>query len=60
MSVCKDGMLKVYALGQRKQIRSVVLSSAPLSACVMVDAHTVAVGSADNEMWVIYFPVYLS
>ncbi|XP_045767552.1 protein FAN-like [Maniola jurtina] len=51
ISVCKDGTLKVYDMGQRKQIRSVILSSTPLSCCVMVDEHIVAVGSWDNEIY---------
>lgn len=50
ISVGKDGTLKVYDILQKKQIRSVILSSTPLSSCVMVDDNTVAVGSWDNEM----------
>lgn len=50
ISVGKDGTLKVFDTGLCKQIRSVVLSSTPLSSCVMVDGNTVAVGSWDNEM----------
>lgn len=50
ISVGKDGTLKVYDTVQKKQIRSVILSSTPLSSCVMVDDNTVAVGSWDNEM----------
>ncbi|CAK1602846.1 unnamed protein product [Parnassius mnemosyne] len=51
ISVGKDGTLKVYDLGQGKQMRSVVLCSTPLSSCVMVDEHTVAAGSWDNEIY---------
>ncbi|XP_052745807.1 protein FAN isoform X2 [Bicyclus anynana] len=51
ISVCKDGTLKVYDTVQRKQIRSVVLCSTPLSSCVMVGEHIVAVGSWDNEIY---------
>lgn len=50
VSVGKDGTLKVYDQDVRKQIRSVILCATPLSSCVMVDQHTVAVGSWDNEM----------
>ena len=50
ISVGKDGTLKVYDTALKKQIRSVILSSTPLSSCVMVDDNTVAVGSWDNEM----------
>lgn len=50
ISVGKDGTLKVYDTLLKKQIRSVILSSTPLSSCVMVDNNTVAVGSWDNEM----------
>lgn len=50
ISVGKDGTLKVYDIVQRKQIRSVILSSTPLSSCVMVNENTVAIGSWDNEM----------
>ncbi|XP_075992601.1 protein FAN-like [Anticarsia gemmatalis] len=51
ISVGKDGTLKVYDTVQRKQIRSVILSSTPLSSCVMVDENTVAIGSWDNEIY---------
>lgn len=51
ISVGKDGTLKVYDVLQRKQIRSVILSSTPLSSCVMVDENTVAIGSWDNEIY---------
>ncbi|XP_072936981.1 protein FAN-like [Epargyreus clarus] len=47
----RDGTLKVYDIEQRKQIRSVALSPTPLSTCVMVDEHIVAVGSWDNEIY---------
>lgn len=50
ISVGKDSTLKVYDTVLKKQIRSVILSSTPLSSCVMVDDNTVAVGSWDNEM----------
>lgn len=50
ISVGKDGTLKVYDLEQRKQIRSIILCGTPLSSCVMIDDHTVAAGSWDNEM----------
>ncbi|XP_047545229.1 protein FAN-like [Vanessa atalanta] len=51
ISVCRDGTLKVYDLLQRKQIRSVILCSTPLSSCVMVDENIVAAGSWDNEIY---------
>lgn len=50
ISVGRDGTLKVYDTAHKKQIRSVALSTTPLSCCVMVDNDTVAVGSWDNEM----------
>lgn len=50
VSVGKDGTLKVYDQDLKKQIRSVMLCSTPLSSCVMVAQHIVAVGSWDNEM----------
>lgn len=50
ISVGKDGILKVYDAEQRKQIRSVILCTTPLSSCVMVDENIVAAGSWDNEM----------
>ncbi|CAK1544164.1 unnamed protein product [Leptosia nina] len=51
VSVGKDGTLKVYDVVLRKQIRSIVLSMTPLSSCVMVDEHIVAVGAWDNEIY---------
>ncbi|KAM3964850.1 protein FAN [Aphomia sociella] len=51
ISVGKDGTLKVYDTGLRKQIRSVILCATPLSSCVVVDENTVAVGSWDNEIY---------
>lgn len=51
ISVGKDSTLKVYDTVLKKQIRSVILSSTPLSSCVMVDDNTVAVGSWDNEIY---------
>ncbi|XP_068621017.1 protein FAN-like [Battus philenor] len=51
ISVGKDGTLKVYDMVQGKQMRSIVLSSTPLSSCVMVDENTVAAGSWDNEIY---------
>ncbi|XP_045511123.1 protein FAN-like [Colias croceus] len=51
VSVGKDGTLKVYDIDSRKQIRSVILSTTPLSSCVMIDEHTVAAGAWDNEIY---------
>lgn len=51
ISVGKDSTLKVYDTVLKKQIRSVILSSTPLSSCVIVDDNTVAVGSWDNEIY---------
>ncbi|XP_047515344.1 protein FAN-like isoform X1 [Pieris napi] len=51
VSVGKDGVLKVYDVGLRKQIRSVIFSTTPLSSCVMVDRNIVAVGAWDNEIY---------
>ncbi|CAG9098190.1 unnamed protein product [Plutella xylostella] len=51
VSVGKDGTLKVYDIDLKKQIRSVILCATPLSSCVMVDDHTVAAGSWDNDIY---------
>lgn len=62
ISVGKDGTLKVYDTEHRKQIRSVILCATPLSSCVMIDENTVAAGSWDNEMYVLYLsiPIYIN
>ncbi|XP_050670489.1 protein FAN-like [Leptidea sinapis] len=51
MSVGKDGILKVYDMVLKKQIRSVVLCRTQLSSCVMVDEHILAAGGWDNEIY---------
>ncbi|PVD20376.1 hypothetical protein C0Q70_18530 [Pomacea canaliculata] len=50
-SVSHDGLLKMYSLEEQRQLRSVNLSSMPLSSCVvMPDNKTIIAGSWDNNV----------
>ncbi|KAK6184595.1 hypothetical protein SNE40_007040 [Patella caerulea] len=51
-SVSQDNLLKMYSLEDRRQLRSVNMSSMALSSCiVMPDNKTIVVGSWDNHVY---------
>ncbi|XP_042895637.1 protein FAN [Parasteatoda tepidariorum] len=51
-SVSKDGLLKMYSLEEKKQLRSIKVYNMALSSCsLMADDRTVIVGSWDNYIY---------
>ncbi|XP_067007294.2 protein FAN isoform X2 [Anabrus simplex] len=51
VSVGQDSLLKMYTLPEKRQVRSVTLSSMALSSCIILpDDKTLLVGSWDNSM----------
>ena len=51
VSVGLDSLLKMYSISEKRQVRSVTLSSMPLSSCIiMPDDKSLIVGSWDNNM----------
>jgi factor associated with neutral sphingomyelinase activation len=51
VSVGQDSLLKMYSISEKRQMRSVTLSSMPLSSCIiMPDDKTLIIGSWDNNM----------
>ncbi|XP_035231706.1 protein FAN-like isoform X2 [Stegodyphus dumicola] len=51
-SVFKDGLLKMYSLEEKRQLRSINVSTMALSSCaLMEDDRTVIVGSWDNYVY---------
>ncbi|XP_069705161.1 protein FAN-like [Periplaneta americana] len=51
VSVGQDSLLKMYSIAEKRQVRSVTLSSMALSSCIiMPDDKTLIVGSWDNNI----------
>jgi factor associated with neutral sphingomyelinase activation len=51
VSVGQDSLLKMYSISEKRQVRSVTLSSMALSSCIiMPDDKSLIVGSWDNNM----------
>jgi factor associated with neutral sphingomyelinase activation len=51
VSVGLDSLLKMYSISEKRQVRSVTLSSMPLSSCIiMPDDKSLIVGSWDNNI----------
>lgn len=51
VSVGQDSLLKMYSISEKRQVRSVTLSSMALSSCIiMPDDKSLIIGSWDNNM----------
>lgn len=51
VSVGQDSLLKMYSISEKRQVRSVTLSSMALSSCIiMPDDKSLIIGSWDNNV----------